>query len=114
MLFESLKTRGFNLEHTHIDEPIGLRKLFALCAIAYAFCFLMGLIADKIKKIVIKNNGYKTNSFFRHGLDYIRKALKNNNKRSDFNIICKNINSIFENIHKILLDNFFVLKKIVV
>ena len=100
VLFESLKTRGFNLEHTHIDEPIRLRKLFALCAIAYAFCFLMGLIADKIKKIVIKNNGYKTNSFFRHGLDYIRKALKNNNKRSDFNIICKNINSIFENIHK--------------
>jgi transposase len=51
VLFESLKTRGFNLEDTHIDEPIRLRKLFALCAIAFVFCFLTGLMADKIKKM---------------------------------------------------------------
>ena len=113
VLFESLKTRGFNLEDTHVDDPIRLRKLFALCAIAYAFCFLMGLMADKIKKIVIKSNGYKTNSFFRYGLDFIRKALKNNEKRSDSTQILENINAIFKNIYKILHDNFFQLKKIV-
>lgn len=113
VLFESLKTRGFNLEDTHIDDPIRLRKLFALCAIAFAFCFLIGLMADKIKKIVIKNNGYKTNSFFRHGLNFIRKSIKINHKRSDFYLISKNINLIFSYIHKILHDNFFELKKIV-
>ncbi len=113
VLFESLKTRGFNLEDTHIDEPIRLRKLFALCAIAFVFCFLMGLMADKIKKIVIKNNGYKTNSFFRHGLNFIRKAVKINNKRADYYRVCNEINLIFSYIYKILHDNFFELKKIV-
>jgi Transposase DDE domain len=113
VLFESLKTRGFNLEDTHIDEPIRLRKLFALCAIAFVFCFLTGLMADKIKKIVIKNNGYKTNSFFRHGLNFIRKAVKINEKRSDYRITCNSINIIFSYIRQILHDNFFELKKIV-
>jgi hypothetical protein len=113
VLFESLKTRGFNLEDTHIDEPIRLRKLFALCAIAFVFCFLTGLMADKIKKIVIKNNGYKTNSFFRHGLNFIRKAVKINEKRSDYSIVCNSINIIFSYIREILHDNFFELKKIV-
>jgi Transposase DDE domain len=113
VLFESLKTRGFNLEDTHIKDPIRLRKLFALCAIAFIICFLVGLMADKIAKIEIKNHGYKANSFFRHGLNTIRKTLKINSKNKYFTQIKNNINLIFQFIDKVLHDNFLQLQKIV-
>ena len=113
VLFGSLKTKGFNLEDTHIKDPIRLRKLFALCAIAFLICFIVGLIADKITKIEIKNHGYKANSFFRHGLNNIRKALKIKKKDKYFIQIKNNINLIFNYIEQILHDNFLQLQKIV-
>ena len=70
-------------------------------------------MADKIKKIVIKNNGYKTNSFFRHGLNFIRQSVKINDKRADYYKVCNQLKIIFSYIYKILHDNFFQLKKIV-
>lgn len=113
VLFGSLKTKGFNLEDTHIKDPIRLRKLFALCAIAFLICFIVGLMADKITKIEIKNHGYKANSFFRHGLNNIRKALKIKKKDKYFIQIKKNINLIFDYIEQIVNDNFLQLQKIV-
>lgn len=77
VFFQSVKGRGFNLEKTHLKDPKRLRKLFALVAIAFAICLKIGIWAHKnIKKIPIKNHGYKKNSFFRHGLDCWREALR--------------------------------------
>lgn len=63
VLFANLKKRGFNLEDTHLKDPPRIRKLFALVAIAFTLCFIVGLLAHQIKPITIKNHGYKANSF---------------------------------------------------
>jgi hypothetical protein len=75
--FQNLKSRGFNLEDTHMKILERLSKLIALVSIAYAFCVSLGIYADrKIKKIKIKNHGYKTNSFFRVGKDLIVDSFR--------------------------------------
>lgn len=42
-LFAALKTRGFNLEDTHVTKEDRLQKLFALVALAFAWCHRVGL-----------------------------------------------------------------------
>ena len=75
--FQSVKQRGFRLEDTHLNDLERLRKLFALVAIAFAICLHIGRWSDQhVKPIEIKNHGYKANSFFRHGLECWRKALR--------------------------------------
>lgn len=113
VLFESLKTRGFNLEDTHLKDPTRLRKLFALVSIAFTLCFLVGLALDRKKPIPVKSHGYKAKSFFRNGLDFMRKALKINKKQNILIDISNNVNYIIQFILTLLEYNFFRLKKIV-
>lgn len=76
VMFKKLKTDGFNLEQTHLKDPIRLRKLFALCAIAFTICLLIGITKHfKIKPIKLKKHGFKAVSFFRYGLNAIRRAI---------------------------------------
>ena len=75
--FQSVKQRGFRLESTHLDNPPRLRKLFALVAIAFTVCLHIGRWSDEHQKpIEVKNHGYKANSFFRHGLECWRRAMR--------------------------------------
>lgn len=70
--FQNLKSRGFNLEDTHMKTPSRLSKLLAMVSIAYALCVGLGIYKNKkVAKIKIKNHGYKTNSFFRVGKNMI-------------------------------------------
>lgn len=72
VFFQCLKKRGFNLEDTHIKDLHKLEKLFALVCVAFVVCQQMGWryhqIVQQIKK---KKHGYKSNSFFRKGLDLL-------------------------------------------
>lgn len=77
VFFQSIKGRGFKVENTHLVDYKRLRKLMAMCAIAFAMALRVGIIFnDYVKAIKIKNHGYKANSFFRHGLDTIREATR--------------------------------------
>lgn len=105
VLFANLKTKGFNLEDTHLKAPERIRKLFALVAMAFTICFTVGLQAHKIKPIKVKKHGYKQNSFFRNGLNCIRKMMKKN---------CKiDAKAIIQAVCLLILDNVIVLRKIV-
>ena len=76
-LFQALKSRGFNLEATHLKHNERLKKLVALVAIAFSFCISLGIFRDKKEKpIKIKNHKRKAKSFFRYGLDFLRDAFK--------------------------------------
>jgi hypothetical protein len=78
--FQSVKRRGFDLEQTHLKDPLRLKKLFALVCLAFAICLAEGIYRHQnVKKILTKSNGYKQNSYFRHGLNAVRKILKNAN-----------------------------------
>ncbi len=75
--FQSVKQRGFHLETTHLNDLERLRKLFALVAVAFTVCLHIGRWSDQHQKpIEVKNHGYKANSFFRHGLECWRSALR--------------------------------------
>jgi hypothetical protein len=75
--FQNLKTRGFDLESTHLQKSYKLKKLVACVSLAYTFCVNVGLYQHKkVQNIPLKNHGRKRNSFFRTGLNTIRNLLK--------------------------------------
>ena len=102
VLFQSLKKRGFDIEGTHLQEDTRLRKLFMICALAFALCHSIGQYCHyKIKAIKKKKHGYWTNSFFRTGLDFIREAIKLN----------RSMKKIFKELYKqaiIRLEQFYL------
>ncbi len=76
-VFQSFKSRGFNLERTHLKTNEKLKKMVALVSMSYAFCTSLGIFRDKNDKpIKIKSHKRKANSFFRYGLNFIRDAFK--------------------------------------
>ncbi len=78
VLFQTFKERGFDLESTHLKCPKKLSKLLVFVSIAVAICVKFGeYYHQKVQKIKVKPHGYKANSFFRKGLNIIRRGLKN-------------------------------------
>jgi hypothetical protein len=74
-LFAALKTRGFNLEATHITMAHKLSTLVALLSLAAAFAYKAGLALLGHKPIRRKAHGRPARSLFAHGLDAVRKKL---------------------------------------
>ena len=98
VFFQSLKGRGFNLEMTHASEPIEIRKLFALLCMAFLLAFIVGVEIDKVKPIPVKNHGYKANSFFRTGRDFIRQVFTQKSIIPNFKLISEALNMLFDSI----------------
>jgi len=76
-LFGCLKTRGFDLEATHLNDLERLSKLFFVVTLAFGFCFKMGIWENNKNPIPIKKHGRKEKSIFRLGLDIIKQILVN-------------------------------------
>lgn len=75
-LFRGLKSSGFNIEATHVNDLGRLEKLFSLTMIAFVWCYKIGDYLDEnIKRIKIKNHGRRAVSIFKYGLDYLSKFL---------------------------------------
>lgn len=91
-LFGCLKSRGFCLEATHITEKERLEKLLALMTLAYCWAYIAGQWLTRTNPIKIKKHGRLAKSLFRHGFDYLRRILCNQNsitQRFDFIRLCK-------------------------
>jgi len=76
-LFAALKSRGFNLESTHVACMEKIDTLVALLAIAYVWAYKIGEITEEIEPAKIKSHGKKQKSIFRLGLDLLRSTLLN-------------------------------------
>ena len=74
-LFAATKTRGFNLEDTHIVHPDRIGKLLAVLAVAFAFAHATGEWQAKHRPIIIKAHKRRAQSIFRVGFDLLRKIL---------------------------------------
>ena len=75
-LFENLKSRGFNLEATHMTRPERLNTLMGLVTLAACWAYRAGeWRIEKDQLIKIKKHGRPSKSLFRHGLDIIRRQL---------------------------------------
>ena len=76
-LFGIFKSRGFNLEDTHLTDSERLSRLFALLTIALCWAYRTGHWLSKTQPIVIKTHGRKAKSIFRYGFDHLRSILLN-------------------------------------
>lgn len=74
-LFAALKTRGFNLEDTHVTHEERLQKLFALVALAFAWCHQVGGWLHHQQPLKKKKHGRLPKSHFRRGLDCLRRLF---------------------------------------
>lgn len=74
-LFGALKTRGFNLEDTHITKEDRLQKLVALLALTFCWCHRVGLWLQTQKAAKPKQHGRLPHSIFRRGLDCLRRLF---------------------------------------
>jgi len=80
-MFKHFKSQGFKFENTHFTKKERIRNLVKLLAVGFAICYLIGLIQNSIKKILIKNHGYKLKSYFTVGLSYVVRLLTSELKR---------------------------------
>jgi len=84
-LFGIFKSRGFNLEDTHLIDSERLSRLFALLTIALCWAYRTGQWLSEHKPILIKKHGRKAKSVFRYGFDYLRSIFLNlNESNADF------------------------------
>lgn len=77
-LFGNLKTRGFNLEATHIADPGKLETLIVIMTIAATLAAKTGACAHRICPIPDKAHGRKAVSLFAHGLAILRRLFARN------------------------------------
>jgi hypothetical protein len=76
-LFASAKTRGFNLEDTHLTDPGKIETLTALLALATTWVYATASMTMGLTVIRRKAHGRREKSWFRLGLDTLRHAILN-------------------------------------
>lgn len=83
VLFEALKSRGFNFEDTHLKDAKRLQTLFSVLAIAFCWAYHVGTWRHAVKPIRIKTHQRPAQSIFRYGFDWIRQTLFNPQHHSE-------------------------------
>ena len=85
-LFQNLKSRGFELEETHLTEAGKIDKLFGVLALAAAWAVKTGEMESAENAIEIKKNGRAQKSLFRLGCEIIQEVLFEIKRHSKVNI----------------------------
>lgn len=91
-LFGSLKSRGFDLEETHLSRRTRIERLMFVLGLGLSFALKTGEFKVKEKRPPKKNNGRAEKSLFRIGLDTLQNLLANlhlPNKLNEFNLLAK-------------------------
>jgi len=87
MTFRAMKSSGFDIEKTHLQDIERVEKLILLVMIAFVWCYKVGIhIHQNIKAITIKKHGRRAISIFKYGLDYIANYLLNSRMKKEFDI----------------------------
>lgn len=75
-LFAALKTRGFDLEATHLRHPERIAKVIGLLSLAFVWSHLIGQWrSGREGPPARKKHGYRARSLFRYGLDYLQAMV---------------------------------------
>ncbi len=75
-MFAALKSRGFQLEETHVTNPGKIENLVGLLALAFGWARLVGEErAAREGEHSTKSHGRKERSLFRYGLDRLQNIL---------------------------------------
>jgi hypothetical protein len=76
-LFGALKSRGFNLEDTRLQDTERISRLLALLALAFTWAFVVGQWQAAVKELKLKKHGYPPKSVFRLGLNMLCRLVTN-------------------------------------
>lgn len=74
-MFGNFKTKGFNLEDTHISDPDKLSTLLVVLALAVALSVKTGVALARLNPIPLKKHGRRAWSLFALGLHGLRKIF---------------------------------------
>lgn len=74
-LFAAFKSRGFNLEDSHVVNPDRSERLFGLLAVALVWAVLVGEFVSDVRALRVKGHGSPERSVFRWGLDCLGQIL---------------------------------------
>ncbi len=74
-LFGDSKTRGLNMEDTHLTQTGKLGTLLVIITLAMAWAYACARAIMGKKPIRLRAHGYRTKSWFRLGFDQLRKWL---------------------------------------
>jgi hypothetical protein len=78
MCFKAMKSSGFNMEDTHLQDIARVEKLVLLTMIAFVWCYKVGIfLHENVKPIPIKKHGRFAQSIFKYGLENITNVLLN-------------------------------------
>lgn len=89
--FKAMKSSGFDIENTHLQDIERIEKLVCLVMMAFVWCYKVGDYLDsKVKPIIIKKHGHRAKSIFKYGLEHIANILLNPQKQG-FEIILSKI-----------------------
>ena len=77
VLFESLKSRGFNFEEVNLKDQESLKRLLAVITLAFCWAYHVGAWLHEVKPIRVKKHQRPAKSVFRYGVDWIRHLLFN-------------------------------------
>ena len=88
--FGFFKSRGFNLEDTHLTLPKRIELLLAVLALCLMWSLLIGVWIDHHKPIKIKKHGRKSISSVRLGINHLHDVLEHFDDRwRDFRHCCR-------------------------
>lgn len=86
MSFRAMKSSGFDIEKTHLQDIQRIEKLVLLIMIAFVWSYKVGIYLNKITPILIKKHGRRAKSIFKYGLSYIANTLLNSENQNDTEI----------------------------
>lgn len=83
-LFGCLKSRGFDLEATHMTELDRMDKLMGVLALAFAWCLIAGhWHYGEAKHLPLNKHWRPAKALFRLGMDMLRRVLLNKESKND-------------------------------
>ena len=83
-LFGCLKSRGFDLESTHMTDPERMDKLMGILALTFTWCLIVGhWNYGEADELPLHKHGRPAKSLFRLGMDMLRRVLKNSCTKND-------------------------------
>lgn len=86
MCFKAMKSSGFDIENTHLQDIERIEKLVLLVMMAFVWCYKVGIYLHQLNPIKVKKHGRKAKSIFKYGLDYIASVLLNPVNQHNINL----------------------------
>lgn len=85
--FRAMKSSGFDIEKTHLQDIERIEKLILLVMIAFVWCYKIGIYLNRfVKPIQIKKHGRKAKSIFKYGLSHLAGILLNTKCHDDIGV----------------------------